>query len=76
MPEPQDGKRWNGLFTEAASKHSLGWALRQMSPHSDCGFKTTQREIWEIYNEVYQLNRLPAPHHVAQNGLKNWPGKS
>ena len=25
------------------------------------GFKTTQREIWEIYNDVYQLKRLPGP---------------
>ena len=24
-------------------------------------FKTTQREIWELYNDVYQLKRLPGP---------------
>ena len=37
------------------------------------GVETTQREIWEIYNDVYQLKRLPGPHCMAQNGLKNWP---
>ena len=34
------------------------------------GFRTTREEIQRIYNEVYQQNMLPGPHHVGQSGWR------
>ena len=39
------------------------------------GFKTTWREIWEIYNDVYQLKRLPGPTMWPRMGWRTGPRK-
>ena len=58
----QGGGKSNGLFTVATGNLTLGWMLRQQVPTIQLvGFKTTRDEIWELYNNVYQLKRSPGP---------------
>ena len=56
------GRKWRGLSTEAISM-----ACPRLNPEVDVpavqlvGYWTSQKEIWDLYHEVYLLKRLSGP---------------
>ena len=58
----RDRKKWRGSSAEATGKAYPGQIPKEsLSAIWLVGYQTSQKEIWDLYHEVYLLRRSPGP---------------